>query len=719
MREELVEWSNNHRAEVTEAGTVMFNNDKKDYPWWILTTTHRKNPVDELSLWGLCKMLFKHAVVYTPDNTWTTLKDKSLEIDEIDRICEVHLAYMGYGKFANITPKDTNITVGVQPTLQTLSTKPKTNVPTPKQPINRTRHGQHPTRTTSAHVNYFDLNQGDSVKERKSPRKHKKKSVSALTLRTASESRIASQTHIEHEKYKQKTTGSKGVKDTDLDTDTDIQIMATLPPDEDGTAFTRTFTPKSQLRTERTLTTVKTLPKPKDLHEYPSRPTGALPGIIISETPEKDEHEKDEHLTRPMTALLDMIPSENAGGKTVERPPQPSISAPIIRSEYERPLHDAGKTTPSNQTANQITTVAEINLCGKHFHLSQQLLPLMDHSTIKREDTPNTNNDSTQDPEREKDEHNIDTAAKTVIPTLATPVAVTVSSNTDTQTRSTSNNEMDEQTPQPITDGNEQHPTPLPTLSSTEPVILHSHEQHENETDEQKMQAADGLLMLQELAQFDAPYIEEDVNSQLMPIGTDRSEANLNTATQKTTDPAATSTQTLKDDSSEDTIIYDTSEITITAKIVPKANHPVPTPSKIDLEKDEQSETQDRDKKGKLVIREVSLKKGGTQKDTEDDTPLPTITNSGKVRCNFCKRDFDTLSEQKQHMSRRHPDQLREQEEKRKREKDVRTEREQFKQAIETLKKQELEKEKQHKKTIGTRERKHERMHEKDEPPRK
>ena len=182
MREELVEWSNLHRKEVTEAGTVMLNNDKKDYSWWILTTTHRKNPVDELSLWGLCKMLFKHAVVYTPDHTWTTLRDKSLEIDEIDKICEVHLAYMGYGKFASITPKDSNVTVGVQPTLQTLSIKPKTNVPTPKQPINRTRHGQHPTRMTSAHINYFDLNQGDSAKERKSPRKQKQRSVSALTL---------------------------------------------------------------------------------------------------------------------------------------------------------------------------------------------------------------------------------------------------------------------------------------------------------------------------------------------------------------------------------------------------------------------------------------------------------------------------------------------------------------------------------------------------------
>ena len=231
-REDLVEWANRHRSEVTEAGTVMLNNDKKDYAWWILTTTHQKNPVDELSLWGLCKMLFKHAVVYTPDHTWTTLRDKSLEIEKIDKICDVHLAYMGYGKFASITPKDTNITVGVQPTLQTLSVKPKHSSPSPKQPINRTRHGQHPSRTASAHINYFDLNQGESTKERKSPQKKKKRSVSSLVLRNPSESRIASQVLIEHEKEKQ--AGSENA-------DAEIQITATLPPDEDGTAFVRTL----------------------------------------------------------------------------------------------------------------------------------------------------------------------------------------------------------------------------------------------------------------------------------------------------------------------------------------------------------------------------------------------------------------------------------------------------------------------------------------------
>ena len=65
-------------------------------------------------------MLFKQSVVYTPDHTWTTLRDKSLSVEDIDKTCDLHFAYMGYGKFAHIIPRDTKITVTVQPTLKTL-----------------------------------------------------------------------------------------------------------------------------------------------------------------------------------------------------------------------------------------------------------------------------------------------------------------------------------------------------------------------------------------------------------------------------------------------------------------------------------------------------------------------------------------------------------------------------------------------------------------------
>ena len=103
-----------------------------------------------------------------------------------------------------------------------------------------------------------------------------------------SESRLASQTHIEREKDKQTITECK-------DTETEIQITATFSPDEDGTAFTRIDTSKPRLRTEITPTISKTLPKSKEQGEHPLQPAAALPVNIPSETPEREttnQHER-------------------------------------------------------------------------------------------------------------------------------------------------------------------------------------------------------------------------------------------------------------------------------------------------------------------------------------------------------------------------------------------------------------------------------------------
>ena len=183
-REKVVAWANERRNEVNEAGTVILKHDDKDYSWWILTTTHRKNPVDELALWCLCKMTFRHVVVYTPGHTWTTLKDKHMTIEEIDKVCDLHFAYMGYSKFAWIRPVNNTVsTTNVLPTMQTLTTSTPTASEEPiKTPISRNRHGLHPSRTTSAHINYFNLNQGQDTSDKKSPCARKQKSTTEQTL---------------------------------------------------------------------------------------------------------------------------------------------------------------------------------------------------------------------------------------------------------------------------------------------------------------------------------------------------------------------------------------------------------------------------------------------------------------------------------------------------------------------------------------------------------
>ena len=76
-----------------------------------------KNPADELAIWCLGKQFFCHAVVYTPEHTWTTLLDKSLSLEQIDKVCDIHLIYMGYGKFRHITHTSEEMlkTVELQP----------------------------------------------------------------------------------------------------------------------------------------------------------------------------------------------------------------------------------------------------------------------------------------------------------------------------------------------------------------------------------------------------------------------------------------------------------------------------------------------------------------------------------------------------------------------------------------------------------------------------
>ena len=358
----------------------MLNHDNKDYSWWVLITTHKKNPVDELSLWSLCKMLYKHCVVYTPDYTWTTLRDKTLPVDEIDKTCDLHFVYMGYGKFASITPRDTSITVAVQPTLQTLCTTPTTEIKKKqtKTPITRTRHGQHPSRTTSAHIDYYDLNQGQSKPERKSPRTQKCTST-ALTLRTPSDARLAAQTHILREKDKQQTSREES----------DITVVATFSPDEDGTAFQRptvistqttSTAPTALLATSKPTAVEDSTIIAKALIDTLQADTRTSTSISTTTTKlEKDEHlqvaatpnttsisttttkpEKDEHLQATLTKntttpLLDPDHTAIVRPPKSEKDEQLTVSEPHGSKTNEKDTRNKDGQLLTSETSHKIT----------------------------------------------------------------------------------------------------------------------------------------------------------------------------------------------------------------------------------------------------------------------------------------------------------------------------------------------------------------------------
>ena len=186
----LITWANENRDAITKAGKNVLDHNNKDFSWWYLTTMSKKNPCDEIVLWCLCKQYFRHAVVYTPDHTWTTLQDKTLSLEQIDQVCDLHFVYMGYGKFGHITHKTTNEqvkTADIQPSIRSTTRKVVTETVCEQRAITRIRHGQHPPRKTSAHIDYCNLNKGISRPQVKSPNKGKKRrNTNELTLRKPS-----------------------------------------------------------------------------------------------------------------------------------------------------------------------------------------------------------------------------------------------------------------------------------------------------------------------------------------------------------------------------------------------------------------------------------------------------------------------------------------------------------------------------------------------------
>ena len=58
VRENLITWANENRDAITKAGKTVLDHDNKDVSWWVLTTTSKKNPCDEIALWCLCKQYF-------------------------------------------------------------------------------------------------------------------------------------------------------------------------------------------------------------------------------------------------------------------------------------------------------------------------------------------------------------------------------------------------------------------------------------------------------------------------------------------------------------------------------------------------------------------------------------------------------------------------------------------------------------------------------------
>ena len=65
---------------------------------WLLKTKNPANPADEASLYGLCHLYSRHALVYTTGSIWSSLEWRgNYSVDEIKRSCDIHLVFLDRG----------------------------------------------------------------------------------------------------------------------------------------------------------------------------------------------------------------------------------------------------------------------------------------------------------------------------------------------------------------------------------------------------------------------------------------------------------------------------------------------------------------------------------------------------------------------------------------------------------------------------------------------
>ena len=88
IQDKLLSWAEEHRSYLVDLTSDSFKTHKTDFNWWILAIINKRWPGDELSLFCLCKIYHRHAIIYTETEYWTTLADtQDLTEEEVVSKC--------------------------------------------------------------------------------------------------------------------------------------------------------------------------------------------------------------------------------------------------------------------------------------------------------------------------------------------------------------------------------------------------------------------------------------------------------------------------------------------------------------------------------------------------------------------------------------------------------------------------------------------------------
>ena len=105
IRDELYDWLEDKSNDVREVVTkAMLPFPHRSLTGWLMTMRNEKYAGDELTLYALCKLYHRHAVVYTMAGLWTTVKDGVLlnETDLMEK-CDIKLLHLGGYRFGVLT----------------------------------------------------------------------------------------------------------------------------------------------------------------------------------------------------------------------------------------------------------------------------------------------------------------------------------------------------------------------------------------------------------------------------------------------------------------------------------------------------------------------------------------------------------------------------------------------------------------------------------------
>ena len=107
IRDKLSSWAYSNETELKALTDSSFNNQSTNLNWWTLAIINRKRPGDELTLYCLCKLYHRHAIVYNETDYWTTLDCGTDQSEEtILEKCDIVLLNLGRNKFCEVIQND-------------------------------------------------------------------------------------------------------------------------------------------------------------------------------------------------------------------------------------------------------------------------------------------------------------------------------------------------------------------------------------------------------------------------------------------------------------------------------------------------------------------------------------------------------------------------------------------------------------------------------------